>query len=153
MRILIDADACPVKEETIKIGEYYGVDVIMVTTTDHYSSHIIDSKYLQVIYIEPGIEAVDYYLLSIAKKDDIVVTQDYGLASLLFSKYKVIHHSGKVYDEFNIDQLLFERHLGQKMRKAGKKNKGTGKFTKDDRDRFVESLSRIIEDSEQESHK
>ncbi|MCR8968606.1 YaiI/YqxD family protein [Facklamia sp. 7083-14-GEN3] len=149
MRILIDADACPVKDEAIKIASFYKMKAIIISTIDHFSSKTYNSDLVETIYIEPGADAVDYHILSIAKKGDIIITQDYGLASLLFSKYRVIHHSGMLYTEYNIEQLLFERHLGQKMRKAGLRTVGPNKFSQTDRKKFMYNLEKLIEDGEQ----
>ena len=77
----------------------------------------------EVIVVGAGADAVDYKLISICQKGDIVVSQDYGVAAMALGKGAyAIHQSGKWYTDDNIDQMLMERHLNKKARRSSHKN-------------------------------
>ncbi|MFY9176749.1 MAG: YaiI/YqxD family protein [Caldicoprobacterales bacterium] len=115
-RILVDADACPVKDIIVKVAKEFKLKVIMFTDT----SHIIEEEYSQVITVSQGKDAVDIALINQTQKGDIVVTQDYGVASMALGKQAyAINQNGLIYDETNIDRLLMERYLSQKIRRGG----------------------------------
>ena len=91
--------------------------------------------------------AVDYKLISICHKGDIVVSQDYGVAAMALGKgVYAIHQSGKWYTNENIDQMLMERHLNKKARRGSNKNhmKGPGKRIDEDDVRFAQSFEKLI---------
>lgn len=91
---------------------------------------------------------MDYALIGLCHKGDIVVTQDYGVAAMALGKGAyVIHQSGKWYTEENIDRMLMERHLAKKARRATKKNhlKGPKKRTSEDEERFEASFDMLIQ--------
>lgn len=122
----MDADACPVYTIAENIAKNYNVPCILLCDTNH----IIESDYSEVRTIGTGKDAVDMELLNICGAGDVVVTQDYGLASLALAKRAyVINQSGMQYTDDNIDKLLFERHLAAKERKKGKKGR-VGKIKK-----------------------
>ena len=101
----------------------------------------------QVIVVGAGADAVDYKLISICHKGDIVVSQDYGVAAMALGKGAyAIHQSGKWYTNENIDQMLMERHLNKKARRSSHKNhiKGARKRTEDDDVRFAQSFEKLI---------
>lgn len=80
-----------------------------------------------------------------AKRLDLIITQDYGLASLGLGKgCLVLHHKGFAYTNENIDQLLQTRHLSAKARRSGQKTKGPKPFTDEDRTKFKELLEKTI---------
>lgn len=94
-----------------------------------------------------GADAVDYKLISICHRGDIVVTQDYGVAAMALGKGAyAIHQSGKWYTDENIDQMLMERHLNKKARRASSRNhiKGPRKRTEEDDQRFAESFEKLL---------
>jgi uncharacterized protein YaiI (UPF0178 family) len=79
------------------------------------------------------------------KKGDILVTQDFGLATIALSKKAyVVHPKGMIYTDDNIDNLLYERHLNSKLRKSGKHTKGPRKRTKEDDQNLINSLETLI---------
>lgn len=144
MRILVDADACPVTRIVEEKAKKYGLDCILLCDTNH----VLSSEYSEVKVIGAGADAVDFALLNLCAKGDIVVTQDYGVAAMILGKGAYgIHQSGKWYTNENIDQMLMERHLAKKARMGkGKKHlKGPAKRTDEDDRRFEESLERLIE--------
>jgi len=95
------------------------------------------------IYVDA--DAADYRIMKLAEKGDIIVTQDYGLASLGLAKgCVVLHHNGYSYTNEDIDQLLQSRYLSAMARKSGKRTKGPEPFTSEDREKFKEHFKRVI---------
>lgn len=143
MKVFIDADACPVVCIVEKIAEKYEVPVVLLCDTNH----VLSSNYSEVMIIGAGADAVDFKLISLCNQGDVVVTQDYGVAAMaLGKKAYAIHQSGKWYTNENIDQMLMERHLAKKARRAGSKNhlKGPHKRIAEDDQRFEESFERLL---------
>ena len=144
MQILVDADACPVVDIVEQTAIEYKIPVTLLCDTNH----VIYSDYSEVKIIGAGADAVDFALLNLCKKGDIVVTQDYGVAAMILGKGAFgIHQSGRWYTNDNIDQMLMERHMAKKARRASKKNhlRGPAKRTEEDDRRFEESLERLIQ--------
>ena len=142
MRILIDADACPVTRIAEDIARKYGIPVILLCDTNH----ILNSEYSTVKTVSAGADAVDIALINLCKRGDIVVTQDYGVAALALGKGALaIHQSGRRYTDENIDNLLMERHLAKKARRSSKHHlKGPAKRTEEDDLRFAQSFEQMI---------
>lgn len=143
-KILVDADACPVVSIVENCAKEHGISVILLCDTNH----VLTSEYSEVKVISAGADAVDFALISLCKKDDIVVTQDYGVAAMALGKgASGIHQSGKWYTNENIDQLLMERHMAKKQRRASSKNrfKGPRKRTTEDDQRFAESFAHLLD--------
>lgn len=126
MKILVDADACPVKDAIIHTGSAFGIPVYLFIDTSH--SLYYTEKGVKVITVDQGRDSVDFALCNQASKGDIAVTADYGLASMLLAKKAyVVHPNGFALDEHNIDILLFKRHIAQEMRRQ---KKGYTRFKK-----------------------
>lgn len=143
MKIFVDADACPVIDIVEDIATKYNIPVTLLCDTNH----VLTSDYSEVIVVGAGADAVDYKLISICHRGDIVVTQDYGVAAMALGKGAfAIHQSGKWYTNENIDQMLMERHLNKKARRASSRNhiKGPRKRTEVDDQRFAESFEKMV---------
>lgn len=143
MKIFVDADACPVVDIVEDIATKYNISVTLLCDTNH----VLTSDYSEVIVVGAGADAVDYKLISICHRGDIVVTQDYGVAAMALGKGAfAIHQSGKWYTNENIDQMLMERHLNKKARRASSRNhiKGPRKRTDEDDQRFAESFEKLL---------
>lgn len=143
MKIFVDADACPVVDIVEDIATKYNIPVTLLCDTNH----VLTSDYSEVIVVGAGADAVDYKLISICNRGDIVVTQDYGVAAMALGKGAyAIHQSGKWYTDENIDQMLMERHLNKKARRASSRNhiKGPRKRTDEDDQRFAESFEKLL---------
>lgn len=143
MEIFVDADACPVIDIVEDIATKYNIPVTLLCDTNH----VLTSDYSEVIVVGAGADAVDYKLISICHRGDIVVTQDYGVAAMALGKGAyAIHQSGKWYTDENIDQMLMERHLNKKARRASSRNhmKGPRKRTDEDDQRFAESFEKLL---------
>lgn len=140
MKIYVDADASPVTDIVINEAKQYHIPVVLVKSYSHFSPKQENSG-VQTIYVDTGADSADYRILKEAKADDIIITQDYGLASLGLAKSCIVlHHKGFSYTDENIDTLLQTRHLSAQARKAGKKTKGPKPFTEEDREKFKELL-------------
>ena len=143
MKIFVDDDACPVVDIVEDIATKYNIPVTLLCDTNH----VLTSDYSEVIVVGAGADAVDYKLISICHRGDIVVTQDYGVAAMALGKGAfAIHQSGKWYTNENIDQMLMERHLNKKARRALSRNhiKGPRKRTDEDDQRFAESFEKMV---------
>jgi hypothetical protein len=143
MRIIIDADACPkavkkiCEEQAIK----HGIELIMVVD----EAHEIYGNFT-VIKVGQGLDSVDHKIITTCIEGDIIVTQDYGLASILLQKASgIIHPKGFLYTIFNIESLMFQRHMGQKIRKAGGRTKGPKKRTGNEDREFEKILVSLLE--------
>lgn len=145
MKIIVDADACPktVKKICEEQALKYGVELVMVID----EAHEIDGNFT-VITVGQGMDSVDHKIITICIDGDIIVTQDYGLASILLQKASgVIHPKGFLYTIFNIESLMFQRHMGQKIRKAGGRTKGPKKRTNNEDIEFEKILTSVLEKS------
>ena len=143
MQILVDADACPVVSIVERVAKEHNLPVTLLCDTNH----VLSSDYSEVIVVGAGADAVDYKLISICHRGDIVVSQDYGVAAMALGKGAyAIHQSGKWYTNENIDQMLMERHLNKKARRAYGKNhlKGPRKRTAEDDEHFRASFEKMI---------
>ena len=143
MQIFVDADACPVVAIVEKIAKEKSVPVTLLCDTNH----VLSSAYSEVVVVGAGADAVDYKLISICHKGDIVVSQDYGVAAMALGKGAyAIHQSGKWYTNDNIDQMLMERHLNKKARRSSRKChiKGPKKRTEEDDERFAQSFEKML---------
>lgn len=142
VRILVDADGCPVVEETIKLGKAMGIEVILFCDITHFFDH----KEVTVITVSKGNDAADFKLVNAVQKGDVIVTQDYGLAAMGLARGAYpINQNGLTYTSKNIDQLLFTRHIGKEIRRKGGRIKGPQKRTKEQDEAFCRALSLLME--------
>lgn len=143
MEILVDADACPVVGIIEEEAKKMDISVTLLCDTNH----VLHSEYAMVKVISAGADAVDFALINLCKRGDVVVTQDYGVAAMALGKGAlVLHPSGKEYTNENIDQLLMMRHVSKKERRASGKShiKGPKKRTFEDDEYFRKSFMRMI---------
>jgi uncharacterized protein len=141
VQIIVDADACPVKEIIVRIAKNRDIPVTMLIDT----SHVLNDGYSTVITVERAPDSVDIKLINILKSDDIVVTQDYGVAAMALGKgAKALNQNGLIYTNENMDNLLFERHIGQKVRRAGGKTGSIKKRTKENDQNFEKAFLWVL---------
>lgn len=144
MRIIIDADACPRKIKNIctKIALKYNLELIMVID----DSHKLMGKF-KIIQVSTSKNAVDLEIVKISSKEDIVITQDYGLASMVINKsFATLHPNGTIYNNNNLESLMFQKYIGDKVRREGGKIKGFFKKPKKEKISFEETLIKTIEE-------
>lgn len=142
MRIFVDADACPVKEIIVELAKAHGVPVTFVVSFAGYFDRGWD---VERVVVDTSPQSVDIALINRVEAGDIVVTQDYGLASLAVGKgAKTISPSGKIFHDGNIDRMLLQRHIHHEARKAGARMKGPKKRTEEDNTRFREHFTQLM---------
>ncbi len=142
MRILVDADACPVRDIVERTGKAFQVPVLFVTDYNHF----LQPAYGEVITVEQLRDSADLKIAGLAEKGDIVVTGDYGVAALVLAKgCGAISFSGTIYTDSNIDSLLLHRHIGMQLRKSGKHTKGPKKRTVQMDCDFEAGLRKLLE--------
>ncbi len=140
----MDADACSVKDIIIKVAKEKAIPVTMVMDTSHAWHH----EGVKVVTVDKARDGVDLALINLAHKNDVVVTQDYGVAALALGKgVRALNQNGLIFSSDNMDKLLFERHLGQKVRRAGGRTKNPRKRTTEDDDRFERAFRHVLDES------
>ncbi|MGV3107252.1 YaiI/YqxD family protein [Staphylococcus borealis] len=143
-RVIIDGDACPVVDSVIELTAGTGIFVIILRSFSHFSNKVLPN-HVETLYVDGGPDAVDYKIVKLASSEDIVITQDYGLTSLLLSKVKIVmHHKGHSYHSSNIDLLLQQRYNNAQIRKQGGRHKGPPPFSKEDRKQFERAFHAVI---------
>ena len=141
MQILVDADACPVKQIIVRLAKQKNISVTMLIDT----SHELNDGYSKIITVDKQADSVDYALMGLLTREDIVVTQDFGLAAMVIGKgAKAVSQNGLVFTNANMDKLLMERHIGQKIRRGGGRTKGPSKRTKEDDAKFEAAFEKLI---------
>ncbi len=143
MKLLIDADACPVVDIALKISKENNIEksVLLCDT-----AHLIEREGAETIIVSKGADSADFRLVNLLKAGDIVVTQDYGLSAMcLAKKAYALNQNGLIFNENNIDSLLEKRYINKKIRMAGGRTKGPAKRTSEQDKEFEKSLKLIFE--------
>ncbi|MFT8888998.1 MAG: YaiI/YqxD family protein [Ethanoligenens sp.] len=142
MKILIDADGCPVVDITVRIAKKHNVDCLILCDT----SHVFEKDGATTLTFSKGADSVDFALVNRVEAGDIVITQDYGLAAMCLSRNAlVINQNGMAYTADNMDALLLARHTARKIRNAGGKLKGPKKRMTGQDEEFVQKLTGLLE--------
>ena len=145
MQILVDADSCPVKQIIVRLAKQRNIPVTMLIDT----SHELNDGYSRIVTVDKQADSVDYALMGLLTREDIVVTQDFGLAAMVIGKgAKAVNQNGLIFTDVNMDKLLLERHIGQKIRRSGGRIKGHSKRTKDDDARFEAAFEELLAEIE-----
>ena len=146
MKLLIDADACPVVNIAIDICRKYHIPCTLLCDT----AHILHRDGASTLIFDKGADSVDFALVNRVDPGDIVITQDYGLASMcLAKKAHILHQDGWAYTQDNIDALLFQRHAAAAYRKSGGRTKGPAKRSHQQDAAFAKTLETLIQQSVQ----
>ena len=142
MKILVDADGCPVVDITVRLCRQFQIPCLLLCDT----AHSFHRDGAQTLTFDKGADSVDYALVNRVAPGDIVITQDYGLASMcLARKAKVLHQDGWEYTTENIDALLLVRHDSRKFRAAGGRPKAIKKRTQQQNQSFQRSLEALLQ--------
>lgn len=145
MKVFIDADGCPVVNETVEICKKAGTQCIIICDT----SHSIEKDGARTIVVEKGADSVDFRLVNMIGKGDVAVTQDYALAAMCLARgARIINQNGMEYTDKNIDSLLMSRFVAKKVRNAGGRLKGPSKRTKEQTEQFVKKLAEILQEEQ-----
>lgn len=141
MRILIDADGCPVVRLTAQIALRSGIECVILCDT----AHEFAITGAATVVVDKGADSVDFTLINLVCAGDIVVTQDYGLAAMCLARRALpVSQDGMVYDQSNMDALLLARHTAKKLRGAGGRLKGPKKRTAAQNEAFARQLGQLI---------
>ena len=142
MKVLIDADACPVTDIAVGICKQLGVSCILLCDT----AHMLHREGAQTLVFDKGADSVDFALVNRVVPGDIVVTQDYGLASMCLGRQaRVIHQDGWEYTQDNIQALLFQRYAAKKHRMAGGRTKGPAKRKPEQDAAFAANFQQLLQ--------
>lgn len=147
MKIYVDADACPVKQAVIDLASKYQLNAVFIFSISHSGNLKLNKerKNIEFVMVDNVSQAADMAIINRVNSEDIVITGDFGLASIVLSKKAaVISHSGNIFDESTIDKLLFERHLSAFIRNSGGRVKGPAKREKQENDKFRNVLESVI---------
>lgn len=146
MKILIDADGCPVVDIAVKLCLRYKLPCLLLCDT----AHILQKDGAETLVFDKGADSVDFALVNRVQPGDIVITQDYGLASMCLARQAVaLHQDGWLYTPDNIDALLFQRHAARKHRAAGGRTKGPSKRTEQQNLAFEAALTNLLQQTVQ----
>ncbi|AJY76334.1 YaiI/YqxD family protein [Paenibacillus beijingensis] len=145
LQIVVDGDACPVKREIIGTARKFDVPVLLVASYDH---RLEPEEGVRVVQVDRSSESVDLYIVNHIARGDIVITQDFGLATMALAKGAVtLSNRGQRYDDDNIGFLMERRHQQAKLRRGGGRSKGPRPMTDEDRTRFQQKLTKVLQDS------
>lgn len=143
--IFVDADACPVTRDTLAIARSHGLPVVLVANSSQNLSRYSSQPKVEVLQVASGPDSADYAMVPRLSPGDIVVTQDIGLAAMALARgARPLSPRGRVYMTATIDAELALRHAEQKYRRTGGRTGGPAGFHDEDRQRFRESLLRMV---------
>ena len=142
MKLLIDADGCPVVDLTVRLAREFGVKCLILCDT----AHVFQKEGAETLTVSKGADSVDFALVNRVEPGDIAVTQDYGLAAMCLAKRALpLSQDGLLYTEENIGALLQSRYAAQKIRRSGGRLKGPKKRTSEQDAAFERSLRRLLQ--------
>ncbi|WP_090573691.1 YaiI/YqxD family protein [Paenibacillus sp. OV219] len=141
--IVVDADACPVKREIVETARSFAIPVLMVASHDH---RLQQEAGVAIMQVDRSDQSVDLYIANHIARGDIVVTQDFGLATIVLAKGAIaLSPRGQEYDDSNIDYLMERRHELAKARRGGMRTKGPKAMSSEDRTRFQQKLTKVLQ--------
>lgn len=144
IRVFIDADACPVRAETLRVAERHGLQVFVVSNGGIRPD---PHPMVETVIVPDGPDVADMWIADRIQPGDICVTGDIPLAARVIENGgKAIKHNGEAFTQANIGNALAMRDLMTDIRAANPLNQGGGNkgFTKQDRSRFLDNLDRMI---------
>ncbi len=141
-RILVDADACPVKDEVVRVAERHVLAVVLVSNSWHRGDHWLVEK----VVAAEGADAADDLIVERARAGDVVVTADIPLAARCLAKGALpIDPRGRLFGEANIGMQLAMRDLMKTLRETGEITGGPSGYTRQDRSRFLSGLETLVQ--------
>lgn len=139
--IYVDADACPVKAEILKVAERHAFEVTFVANSGLRPSR---DPMVKNVIVSAGFDAADDWIAERAGPADIVITADVPLAvRCVAASAFVTGPTGRVFDETNIGMASAMRDLGQHLRETGESKGYNAAFSPRDRSKFLETLDRL----------
>lgn len=141
MKVLVDADGCPVVSICTALCKEYDIPVLLFCDW----AHQFDIPNVCVITVAKGADSADFALVNRVEPGDIVVTQDYGLAAMcLVKKAAVLNQNGLIFTDENISACLMSRHAAKKARMAGKHLKGPKKRVEEQNTAFEKAFLALL---------
>ena len=142
-RIFVDADACPVKDEVLRVAERHNLEVIIVSNSGMRPSR---NPMVRQVVVPQTPDAADDWIAEHIEPDDICITADIPLASRCIKiGGTALHSNGKPFTTESIGMALAMRDLMQQLREAGDVKGTNPPFTKEDRSRFLRALEEAIQ--------
>ncbi|GBQ14236.1 YaiI/YqxD family protein [Swaminathania salitolerans] len=142
IRILIDSDACPVKDEIYRVAGRYGLHVLVVANR---MIAVPASPLIERVVVDQGPDVADDWIAEHVAARDIVITADIPLAARCVEKEAfVLEPKGRVLDGDAIGMALAMRNLMTDLRSAGMVTPGAASFGKSDRSRFLSALDTLV---------
>ena len=124
MKVIVDGDSCPFKEDIIEIASSFSVEVIIVLSVSHYYQE--ENEKVNLVVVDNVKEEADIKIFNITSSGDLVITGDMGLASMILAREAfVVSVRGKEFHKDNIDYLLAKRHRDARLRTWREKNRRT----------------------------
>jgi len=143
LRIFIDADACPVKNEVYHVASRYRLNVTVVANS---RMRVPDEPWISLEIVGAAFDAADDWIVAHVERHDIVVTADIPLASrCLQLGARAIGTSGMLFTEDNIGSVVATRDLLAELRSGGEVTGGPPPIGKRDRSRFLQKLDEVIQ--------
>jgi uncharacterized protein YaiI (UPF0178 family) len=143
VRIFVDADGCPVKQEVYRVAKRYGVRVCVVANA--WMETPPDPQ-VERITVPAGADAADDWIVEHVEAGDLVVTTDIPLASRCVAKgVAALHPTGRPFSEQSIGSAVAMRDLLKSLREAGEKTRGPPPFAERDRSQFLQALDAAIQ--------
>ena len=143
IRIFIDADACPVKDEIYKVAERYGLHVFVVANSFINTPRVM---WIERVMVDAGPDIADDWIADQCRARDIVVTSDIPLAARCVAKgAKILRPNGKPLDQDSISMAVAMRDLHTHLRETGEITSGPAPFQKQDRSRFLDALETSVQ--------
>lgn len=159
-RLYIDADACPVTREALAVARELRIPCVIAGNTTQNLERSVRATdpheprdprrpdrgfWVRVLQVGVGADSADFAIVSELTPEDVVVTQDIGLADMVLGRgARAIGVRGRVYSPLTIDSLMLIRHEEKKVRRAGGRTRGPAAFTSEDRARFRTNLRRLL---------
>ena len=141
MRVLIDGDGCPVVDIAVELCRKRNVHCLLLCDT----AHEFHREGAETLTFDKGADSVDFALANRVQPGDLVITQDYGLASMcLARRARVLHQDGWEYTAWNIDALLLQRHESRKYRLSGGRTKAIPKRTQQQDRAFRAAMAALL---------
>jgi uncharacterized protein YaiI (UPF0178 family) len=142
IRIFVDADACPVKNEVYRVAERYGLKVFVVANS---FMNVPRSDLIERVIVTQGPDVADDWIVERADETDIVITADIPLAGRSVKKgASVLSPTGKVFDGDSIGMALATRDLMTDLRSAGAVTRGPPPLTRQDISRVLSALDLVV---------
>lgn len=142
MKILVDADACPVKDETQRVAERYDVMVKIVSNGGMRPSR---NPLVETVVVAAGADVADDWIADHCEEHDIVVTSDIPLAARILERKGIpLGPTGKVFTRDSIGMALAMRDLKQQIREANQSQTFNRSFDQRDRSNYLQALDRLV---------